>query len=380
MSSFGLTLSTLVLGGISLALGLLTLLISWAQTIGIQKYSTILSGVAGTPVAASTYYQMAEKFCSSLQREELRRGYVLPMAALFLTVLVCAFVSYFGAEWTSYLSHKNYLLGGIHVTQADSAEEILSYQTGTALVGVWAFIGAYVYIIADLLSRINNNDVSPITYYYYVSRIVVACLVAGVVRHALGFLDVTTAEWALLLVPVGFIVGWQPDLWIKMLFAKVLKRFGILGEQKDPDAACVPGNLSLLLIEGLTQDKRNRLEELDLDNCQALATHNPFILWARTSYQLLHVVDWIGQAQLCLLVKEVGIKELRLIGIRNIFGLECALAGQSKAQVAEKLGVQPEVCTDMLTYLRACPAFNRLKDVYVRLVPPVEAVVLAQAA
>jgi hypothetical protein len=174
-------------------------------------------------------------------------------------------------------------------------------------------------------------------------------------------------EQLLILMPVGFIIGLQPDLWINALTTKISKRFGLLGRQKDPDDSNIPGNLSLLLIEGLTDEKRDRLEELDLDNCQAIGEHNPFLIWARTSYQLLHVVDWMAQAQLVMLVKDGGMQKLRANGIRDIFGLEAGLAGNSKAQIANILNIQASIADDMLTYLQACPSFKRLKDVYVSL-------------
>src|SRR5215468_3871786 len=119
--TFEITLSSLVLGGVSVALGLVVLLISWVHTIGIQKYSTILDSIADTPVAKSMYYRMAKKFCSGLKQDELRRGYVVPMASLFLTIVACGLVSYFGAEWQTFLEQKNYVLGGVYVAQNSGA-------------------------------------------------------------------------------------------------------------------------------------------------------------------------------------------------------------------------------------------------------------------
>jgi hypothetical protein len=158
-----------------------------------------------------------------------------------------------------------------------------------------------------------------------------------------------------------------PNLWLSLIIAKAGRRFGLPGEQVDPDASNVPSNFSLLLIEGLTEEKRTRLEELAIDNCQALADHNPFLIWARTSYQLLHVIDWIAQAQLCVLVGQDGIRKLRAIAVRDIFALEGAWAGQSKGQVANILAITAEGATDVLVYLQNNPAFKRLKQVYQQL-------------
>ena len=103
------------------------------------------------------------------------------------------------------------------------------------------------------------------------------------------------------------------------------------------------------------------------DSCVSLAQHNPFLLWARTSYQLLHIIDWMGQAQLAVLVKDDGMQKLRAVGIRDVFAMEVALDGASKPQIANILGITAEMADAMLTFLRQSPAFKRLKDVYAAL-------------
>jgi hypothetical protein len=119
-----------------------------------------------------------------------------------------------------------------------------------------------------------------------------------------------------------------------------------------------------MLIEGPTDEKQSRLDELSIDNCQALAGHNSFIIWARTSYQLLHIVDWIAHAQLCLLVGPEGTSKQRTIGIRDIFGLEAAWTGASAAAVTNVLGYPQQLEKDIVNYLVENPAFKRLKQVY----------------
>jgi hypothetical protein len=321
--------------------------------------------LATYPVANSQYYKIAKSYFTDLEPFALSKRYALPVTVLFLVTLSCASVTYFGTQWTDYLGTANYVLGGTYVLKHNAPEEVLAYQTSTVAIGSAAFIGAYVYIVQVILNRINNDDISPITYYYFAVRILVACLVAGIVRHGTSIFGPADSDTFLLtLIPIGFVIGLQPDLWISALTTKISKKFGLLGRQKDPEDQDIPGNLSLLLIEGLTDGKRARLEELDLDNCQALSEHNPFIIWARTSYQLLHIVDWMSQAQLILLVKDAGIKKLRAHGIRDIFAFETSLSGKGKQQLANILAISPEVADDLLRYLTNCPSFLRLKDVY----------------
>jgi hypothetical protein len=347
------------------ALGALILLISWVQNTGVTKQSAILAGVSGFPVSDSAYYKLATNYFTQVQPVRLAGGYTLPILFLFALVSFCGAVSYFAPQWSHYLATPNYILGGTYILGKHSADEIGAYQSGTVLMGSMAFVGAYVYILRELISRINNNDISPITYYYFCIRIITATMVAGVVRHVMSFLDPSSTTGAEITVVIGFVVGLRPDLWITLAINKITKRFGLLGEQADPAEANVPSNFSLLLIEGLTEDKRSRLEELDIDNCQALASHNPFIIWARTSYQLLHIVDWMAQAQLAVLVSDVGIMRLRLIGIRNIFALVQAWSGPSAVQVANQIPpVTREIAADLLSYILASPDFKRLEQVY----------------
>jgi hypothetical protein len=358
---------TLGLAVLVILLGAMVPLVSMVQGIGRERQIHLLKTLESYPVAQSQYYQIACNYFGGMEPFRLNKRYALPVLALFLVTTVCAGLTYFGAQWTNYLSTPNYVLGGGFILDLDpvtDAAKIRTYQSGTVAAGSAAFIGAYVYIIRVLLDRINNDDLFPITYYYFAVRILISCLIAGVVRQSISVFWPSDSNTQLfLLVPLGFVIGLQPDLWMVALVSKVTKYFGLVEMQKDPDAANIPGRLPLSLIEGLTDPKKTRLEELDLDNCQALAGH-PFLIWARTSYQLLQIVDWMAQAQLVTMVKDGGVQKLRLLGIRDVFGLATALRGDSKGQVANTLSISPEVASDMLKYLDACPAFMRLNDVY----------------
>jgi hypothetical protein len=93
----------------------------------------------------------------------------------------------------------------------------------------------------------------------------------------------------------------------------------IAGDQADPAASELPTNLNLLMIEGISRDKIDRLAELGIGSAQYLACQNPFILWPRLPYGLYLLVDWIGQAQLYRLAKEVRLRKMREISMNNIF-------------------------------------------------------------
>jgi hypothetical protein len=65
------------------------------------------------------------------------------------------------------------------------------------------------------------------------------------------------------------------------------------------------------MIEGMSRDKIDRLSELGIDSAQYLACQNPFVLWPRLPYDLLLLIDWIGQAQLYRWAKEVRLRKMR---------------------------------------------------------------------
>lgn len=353
----------IILTGITVALSVLVILIARIHQTGISRQMTTLRGVAQFPVSRSDYYVMAQTYLSNIQSPDKRRGYVIPIFALFVLVFFYSAIAYFGPQMSLYLSTPNYILGGTYLLQAHSSAEIALYQSSTLLIITVAFVGAYLYILNNLASRINNNDIAPIVYYYYCIRIVIATLLAGVVRHLLEFIDPAMIKSSYWLVVIGFAIGWAPMPWLTLLVSKVSKKIGIIG-QPDPDPANVPSNFSLLLIEGITEDKRNRLGELDIDNCQALAGHNPFVIWARTPYQLLHILDWLAQAQLCVLVGDTGIRKLREIAVRNIFGFAQVLSGDGAGKIANILNAPPEIMKDILASMQANPSFKRLKEVY----------------
>ena len=138
----------------------------------------------------------------------------------------------------------------------------------------------------------------------------------------------------------------------------------IPGAQNDPEQGVLPTSLTLLMIEGLTQDKIDRLNELDIDNAQILANQNPFTIWPRLPYSLMLIVDWIAQAQLYCFSKEAGVKALRAKSINTIFDLHAALSdAASAAEVAAIAGLCGSAVKPLMLSLESEPSFRHLKEV-----------------
>jgi hypothetical protein len=100
--------------------------------------------------------------------------------------------------------------------------------------------------------------------------------------------------------------------------------------------------LPLDMIDGLTDFVRFRLEELEYEDVQNLATANPVLLYVETPYNILEIIDWIAQAQLITAVGPKKVLELRKLNVRTIFDL--ARIGDSNhfRRCALQILVEPE--------------------------------------
>ena len=196
---------------------------------------------------------------------------------------------------------KSYmLLGGWKAATPEAVATLATYEAQTFVVAAAAFLGCYVYAVSRLLDRVNNNDLYPISLYYYTVRVVVAVVIAVVIRHTAAFLGV--AEPVLILV--AFAAGISPDLFLIALVRRGFQALKIWGVRSDPPSNTHPLSLPLLMVDDLSCDKIDRLNELGIDNAQVLARQNPFLLWPRLPYDLSLILDWIGQAHLYTFVRD----------------------------------------------------------------------------
>ncbi len=359
---------------VSMLLSALPLLISYVQTTAKDRQLERLKSIQEYGVAKTAYYGIAVTTLNSIQPARVDDSdYAMPIVSFCVVVIFGCLMVFLGGfpEVEGLFQRKTFLLGGMNVLPmpASTAAELAAiaiYQKGTLLVGSFAFIGSYVYMLARLLTRINNNDIYPISYYYYVARIVTAVLVAMVLRHVAGLIVDTkeTGDAQVLLLLLGFAVGFSPDLFIIALLKRAYQAVRIPGGQGDPDRTALPSNMNLLMIEGLTSDKIDRLVELDIDNAQILAEQNPFIIWPRLPYSLMLIVDWIAQAQLYRFTKEAGIKALRAKSISTIYDLHGALSDQKSAQeIAAVCGLCPTAIPAYIATLESDPSFRHLREV-----------------
>jgi hypothetical protein len=298
----------------------------------------------------------------------------VPVWFLILVVLFCSVATYFGAEFFANADTPSYVLGGAYAVGSEVADASLKkYQSGTVFIGSMAFLGAYIWTIANLVNRINNNDMSPTTYYFLSIRILTACLVAGVARHMAeavpGLHDVIAlksdpAGFPVGLAVLGFLIGWNPTLWIRELLLQGAKLFHLqTATQRPASQANLPQDMALTMVQGMVDDKIQRLMELDVDNCQKLAEENAVLLWVRTSYNLELIADWVAQAQLCTRFEDDKIESLRRVGIRDIFDYRAAIAADpARAAVESVLQIPLDIIANHATGIDGDPAFQRLRQ------------------
>jgi hypothetical protein len=337
-----------------------------------ERVGTMLDHMS-EPVKRTLIYAAARRYFERRTVPNLftSAAHNVPIAFLIVVVGAGAILSYFGAAlFTSpHAATPSYVLGGAFATVAStSAADLGRLQSETLFVIAMAFQAAYVWLIAQLVNRINNGDVNPVTYYFLAIRILTACLVAGIARHVIEALPVIgeamydKQHYPVGLAALGFVIGWNPTLWINELLVKagdLLK--STIPSQRWPAKENLPLNMTLMMIEGMVPDKIDRLAELDVDNAQKLANENPIILWVRTPCTLDVIMDWVAQAQLVVLLEETALKKLRDNGIRDVFQyFECVSDEAGRAALQQLLQIPPAVLASHARALEASPSYQRL--------------------
>lgn len=249
------------------------------------------------------------------------------------------------------------------------SETLAEYQLMTIMVIGMAVLGAYIMIVVRLLRRINTSDIDPLTLCFFAYSLVLAIVVATVVRHASNLLGFDSSRE--LMAVVGFVVGLQPDVFLANLVRLARDRLKFKDNtQPKPVQDTIPGDLSLIMLDGMRKEVRLRFEEMGMENAQSLAECNPFVLWARTSFQLQHIIDWIAQAQLFVVVRAEGMKSLRAIGIRDIFAFRIAAENpQGVTSLATTLDYPEPILKSLVASLdkdTSCSRLNEVRDVLLR--------------
>lgn len=349
--------------GMSFLLAFIPLCICVVQNVTRSRQLRRLESLDGAPVSETCYFKAAKAAVDQVRTVSVNSDYTVAMIVYGIVLLIGFCAIALALALPDVFKTPNVLLGGWQagtLSATLNAPAFTDYQAQTFVIASAAFLGSYVYAISRLLDRVNNNDLYPISLYYYTVRVLVALFVAIVIRHAAGAFSLENG----VLILVAFGVGIAPDLFLISIIRRAFQVIKIWGVRSDPDSDTHPTSLPLLMVDDLSRDKIDRLNELGIDNAQVLANQNPFLLWPRLPYDLTLIVDWIGQAHLYALVRDASLAALRKIFVRDSFDLEIRLTDQaSRAGVCQALALDPAAADVLIAQLRADPAYARLKQV-----------------
>ena len=227
-----------------------------------------------------------------------------------------------------------------------------------------AFVGAYLALFNRLLDQVYNNDIYPISFHYFSVWLITAMVLAAVVRHFVGgVLGITEMENAVLL-GIAFAIGAVPAPFLRAFIHWAFGKLNIWGDKSDPTKESRPTNLNLLMIDGLDNEKIDRLAQLEISDAQVLSWQNPFMLWLRLPYELGLIVDWIAQAQLYVCLREEKFTKARSLQIGDIHKFVSVLSDPNAAtDLCQELGLKDSYVKPLLASLNDNPSFARLREV-----------------
>jgi hypothetical protein len=176
----------------------------------------------------------------------------------------------------------------------------------------FGFVGAYWFILQDLIRRYFRDDLRTSAYVSASVRIIVVVVLVATMA----------------LVPVGsmrqqavlaFLVGVFPQLGVQILKTAVCKLGSRVTQSLDP-------RYPLSDLDGLSIWDEARLAEEGIEDLQGLVTANLVDVLLHTRVPVARLVDWLDQACLYLRLPEdgEGRRQLRALGIRTATDLERA--------------------------------------------------------
>jgi hypothetical protein len=329
-----------------------------------------------------------------------------PSVLCIATVFSMASTLFIAFQW-GYFQEPSMILGGAFLVGAkglecpdscpsDVQKMINDYQLGSLLVIEVAFLSAYIWALWQLFQRMVTRDVTVYAFHAITIRVVTAAILSLILFHGLSpaigdvaalktpagtaagmtmpaVLNVQDAPQASgsedptagsplslsgssfnYFILLAFAIGFFPETaltWLGALARKLIFNMGPSSSYLDIEE-----------IEGIDSYTRARLSELGILDAPRLANCNPMTLALRTPYSLQQIMDWIGQAQLLVLLKKETFNTLRVQGIRTSFQFYELLATAPVPQILKT--IDTSYCRLMLD---KDPAFVRAKEVAVRM-------------
>jgi len=178
-------------------------------------------------------------------------------------------------------------------------------DSNTMTLVFFAFLGAYVFSIQDLVRRFNTFDIQPQVYSSIFMRMVVAVVItfvgAAVINLSAGDIagqgnnsDSSVSAWAAVL---AFVIGIFPKRGLRWFTQRTNS---VLGGAVDASS-----ERPLEKIIGISTWHEARLSEMGIDDAQNLATADIRRLLLTTQFDTQAIIHWIDQT---ILYVKVGDK------------------------------------------------------------------------
>ena len=365
------TVGPLVSLFVAAVFALAPLLACFAHTISIDRQKAKLEGLVLPRIKKTQYFVIAKASLDSIHPASVKEpDFVVPMLLFAVIIVFCSLISFMALYWLDAFVPKSTLLGGLHVLDKNvigDVNQIAIYQSGTLVVSAVAFVGAYLALFNRLLNQINNNDIYPISFHYFSVWLITAMVLAAVMRHFGGLFGIGDSA---VLLAVALAIGAMPAPFFTAFIHWAFSKLNISGDKDDPSRDKMPSNLNLLMIDGLANEKIDRLSELGISDAQVLSCQNPLLLWVRLPYDLALIVDWIAQAQLYVCLREEGFQKARAQQIGDIHKFVSVLSNSAAAgDLCGELGLKPTYVAPLLVSFNESPYFVRLREVKEAMLP-----------
>ena len=229
------------------------------------------------------------------------RNYLGSMLTLTIVVLLGASIvlllkplSGAGCGGVDYSKGANFLLLGPYMLFGPDGRPDHDYYQHIAVsltAFQFGFLGAYVYLIGDLVRAYFILDLTPQVFVASTIRVITGSLLALVTSFMTGYMSEEFSEGFKVGLPViSFFFGYFPETALILIQKKVAGWIG-LGETK---YQAIP----LSKLPGMSYAHETRLIREGFDNVENLATARPLDLMLRTGFTHRQIRQWIAQAWL----------------------------------------------------------------------------------
>lgn len=233
----------------------------------------------------------------------------------------------------------------------------------------FAYLGAYVYGVMELIRRYNTFDLQPQVYAGILARMVTA--VALVFVGALAVFNAGSGYQAPAAAP-GFATLWLPGVVAFVIGAFPSRGLDWLWRLAEPvltgRAADLPTTLPIDHLLGVSTWHAARLQQIGIDDAQNLAGADLKELLLSTPFDAQVLVNWVDQA---LLYTRVGaaIGVFRKQQITTFGELQQVVGAGNDAEdreLALRLGLADAAQLQRLATAENFPNYHHLKEYYAR--------------